>query len=235
MVKIKKELIIEGKEVHNVGYRLFLMELAEELLITNFSAENNTIDDRQQVIVHIDGEEKKVKEFIKIAKTKHPKNAVVDNDYLKVSDYETDIRTLESFSRSFSASQLSKIATAGVSMLGEQSKTNESINATNKSLTSSINATNESIKATNHSLTASMNATRESLTSSINSFHKDTISRFDTVDEKYGKISSTMGIIVEGMNKRDELFENKFLVIEKNIQKSNHNIEALLQILTTQK
>ncbi len=195
----KKLLVIEGNKVHDVGYRLFLMNLADELLITNFNAKNDTKDGKQQVIVHIGGEEKKVQEFIKIAKTKHPKNAEVDNDNIKVSGYENDVRTLESFSRSFSASQLSKIATAGVSMLNEQSKTKESINAT-----------------------------KESINASINSFHKDTISRFDTVDEKYGKISGTMGIIVEGMNKRDELFENKFLAIEK-------NIEALLQILAKQK
>ena len=220
MVRIKKELIIEGKKVHNVGYRLFLMELAEELLITNFSAENNTIDNKQQVIVHIDGEEKKVKEFIKIAKIKHPKNAVVDNDYLKVSDYENDIRTLESFSRSFSASQLSKIATAGVSMLDKQDKTLEKQDKTIEILVETKNQTAQRFNE---------------LGKSFNCFHKDTIDRFDTVDKKYGKISETMTVIVKGMNERDKLFENKFLAIETNIQKSNHNIEALLQILTTQK
>jgi acylphosphatase len=37
---VKKRKLIKGREVHGVGYRLFLMDLAEEFGIEKFYAKN---------------------------------------------------------------------------------------------------------------------------------------------------------------------------------------------------
>ncbi len=117
-VTIKKKLVIEGEKVHNVGYRLFLMDLADDFLLTCFSAKNKVKEGKQIVEVLAGGKRCGVEKFISLAKKEYPPNSKV----AKVSDYDydEDIRSIESFSRSFSTSQLAKIAGAGVSMLGKQ-------------------------------------------------------------------------------------------------------------------
>ncbi len=106
----KKILTIEGEKVHDVGYRLFLMDLADDFLIPCFSAKNKLKAGKQQVEVHVGGEKPKVENFIASARKEFPPNAKVDN--VSVSDYDGEIRSIESFSRSFSTSQLSKLVDA---------------------------------------------------------------------------------------------------------------------------
>ena len=121
---IKKKIIIKGQKVHDVGYRLFLLDEAEARLIPFFSVKN--IRNKGQVVeVLACGEEDKVDGYIEFVKNNFPDDAEVDS--VSVEDYEGDIRTIESFSRSFSISQLSKIARTGVAMLNLQSNMNETL------------------------------------------------------------------------------------------------------------
>ena len=116
----KKKIIISGENVHEVGYRLFLMDLADDLLIQHFSAKNIKKDGKQTVECLVGGDKEKIEKFVVLAKENFPENAKIDN--ISVQNYDGDIRTIESFSRSFSTSQLFKIANAGVSMLNKQDK-----------------------------------------------------------------------------------------------------------------
>ncbi len=121
---VKKKIIIKGPKVHDVGYRLFLLDEAEARLIPFFSVKN--IKNKEQVVeVIVCSEEDRVERFIEFIKNNFPDDAEVDS--VSVEDYEGDIRTIESFSRSFSISQLSKIARTGVAMLNLQSNMNEDI------------------------------------------------------------------------------------------------------------
>ena len=118
---IKKKIIIKGQKVHDVGYRLFLLDEAEARLIPFLSVKN--IRNKAQVVeVLAGGEEDRVERFIEFVKTNFPDDAEMDS--VSVDDYEGDIRTIESFSRSFSISQLSKIARTGIAMLKLQSNMN---------------------------------------------------------------------------------------------------------------
>ncbi len=69
----------------------------------------------------------------------------------------------------------------------------------------------------------------------INLFRKDTSDNFKILDVKYGAISTAMAEVIKNTTERDQLFENKFVSIEKSVEKSNKNIENLLQILSKQK
>lgn len=128
---IKKKIIIKGPEVHDVGYRLFLLDEAEDRLIPFFSVKN--IRNKGQVVeVLVCGEEDRVERFIEFVTNNYPDDAEVNS--VSVEDYEGDIRTIESFSRSFSISQLSKIARTGIAMLNLQSNMNVVQSSMNESL-----------------------------------------------------------------------------------------------------
>ncbi len=113
----KRKILIKGPKVHNVGYRAFLLDEAEALLIPNFSAKN--IKNETEIVeVLVGGTKEKIDTFIKFVKNNYPEEAEVTD--ISVEDYDGDIRTIEAYSRSFSTSQLSKIAITGVALFKNQ-------------------------------------------------------------------------------------------------------------------
>ncbi len=112
-----RRVLISGPKVHNVGYRAFLLDEAEALLIPNFSV-RNIRNETEIVEALVGGDKEKVEDFIKFVKNKYPEDAEVAD--ISVEDYDGDIRTIEAYSRSFSTAQLSKIAVTGVSLLKNQ-------------------------------------------------------------------------------------------------------------------
>jgi acylphosphatase len=61
-----KEITIKGK-VHDVGYRLFLLSEAEELLIGKFDARKVLVEGEQHLFVRVEGAEEKVSRFAEFA------------------------------------------------------------------------------------------------------------------------------------------------------------------------
>jgi acylphosphatase len=113
----KRRILIKGQKVHNVGYRAFLLDEAEALFIPNFSA-RNIKNETEMVEVLVGGDKEKIDAFIKFSKNNYPDDAEVAD--ISIEDYDGDIRTIEAYSRSFSAAQLSKIAITWVSLLKNQ-------------------------------------------------------------------------------------------------------------------
>jgi len=60
---VKKKVIIKGGKVHDVGYRLFLMNLAGKLEIERFDADNILANGKQCVEVLVESSENKIKKF----------------------------------------------------------------------------------------------------------------------------------------------------------------------------
>lgn len=113
----KRKILIKGPKVHSVGFRAFLLDEAEALLIPNFSAKN--IKNETEIVeILVGGSKDKIDIFIEFVKNNYPEEAEVTD--ISVEDFERDIRTIESYSRSFSASQLSQIAVTGVELLKKQ-------------------------------------------------------------------------------------------------------------------
>ena len=113
----KRKILIKGQKVHSVGYRAFLLDEAEALLMPNFSAKNKK-NETEIVEVLVGADKEYIDIFIKFVKNNYPEDAEVTD--ISVEDYYGDIRTIEAYSRSFSASQLSKIAMTWVSLLKNQ-------------------------------------------------------------------------------------------------------------------
>lgn len=112
------KVTITGEEVHDVGYRLFLLEEADVLFIPNFDARNVKIDGKQVVIILVEGDGTQVKEFTDFCRSDFPVEASVGD--VSVEEYEGRIRDVGSFRDSLSINQLSKIARVGVEMVGKQ-------------------------------------------------------------------------------------------------------------------
>jgi len=117
---VKKRILIKGRKVHNVGYRPFLMERAQELKIPNFHAKNIKENGKQVVDVRVGGEGGRIDNFLKFVNENRPELAEVENISVEEKEYEEDIMTLEDFSSLLSALQLSKIVQAGLGMIEMQ-------------------------------------------------------------------------------------------------------------------
>ncbi|RLG69636.1 MAG: acylphosphatase, partial [Methanobacteriota archaeon] len=109
--------------VHNVGYRLFLLEAADQMLIPRFDARNVRVDGKEGLIVLIDGEKEQIEKFVGFVKAEKPEKAVVEK--IEVEEYDGEIRNIENFRASFNTSQLSKIVQIGLKMVEKQDVTIE--------------------------------------------------------------------------------------------------------------
>ena len=112
-----KEIVIKGK-VHDVGYRLFLLSEAESGFVEKFDARNVLINGEQHLIVLVGGAEERINRFVEFAESNYPPEASVES--VEVKDYGEEVRSIDSFRQSFMVFQLTKIAQAGVGMLGKQ-------------------------------------------------------------------------------------------------------------------
>jgi len=113
----KVKITIIGK-VHDVGYRPFLLNLAECLFIERFDARNVTIDGKQSVVVLVEGDENTIDQFIDLVKREKPENAVVEE--IRVEDYDGFVRPIDSYRQSLMVNQLNKIIHIGLKMLEKQ-------------------------------------------------------------------------------------------------------------------
>ncbi len=111
------KITIIGK-VHEVDYRLFLLEEADYLFIPRFDARNVKINGKEALVVLVDGEKEQIEEFLEFVRTNRPENAVVEK--IQVEEYTGRVRGIERFRSSFNTTQLSKIVQVGLKMLEKQ-------------------------------------------------------------------------------------------------------------------
>ena len=115
---MKVKVTIIGGKVHDVGYRPFLLDLADSLFIQRFDARNVIIEGKQAVIVLVEGDEEQVNQFIELVKSEKPENAVVED--IKVEEYKGFVRSIDSYRQSLMINQLNKIVQVGLKMLEKQ-------------------------------------------------------------------------------------------------------------------
>jgi acylphosphatase len=113
----RKRIVITGN-VHDVGYRPFLLGIAGFLGIERFYADEILLDGKQAVEILLDSSEDKVSAFIDLIERKKPEAAVVES--IQVEDYSGNVMEIESYYRYLTALQLEKIATYGGQMLKKQ-------------------------------------------------------------------------------------------------------------------
>ena len=128
---MRVKITIIGK-VHNVGYRPFLLDLADSLLIERLDARNVIIEGKQAVVVLVDGDEEQVKQFIELVKENKPESAVVED--IKVEDYGGFVRSIDSYRNSLMINQLNKIVQVGLKMLEKMDDLGKKVDETKEYL-----------------------------------------------------------------------------------------------------
>jgi acylphosphatase len=103
---MKLKIVIHGPKVHNVGYRYFLLNEADNLGLKGFSARNMKANGQQIVQILVEGDDDQVYEFQEIAKTQQPKAAKVAD--VAFEDYQDPVDGLSEFSFRFQSLQVSK-------------------------------------------------------------------------------------------------------------------------------
>lgn len=111
---------ITGK-VHDVGYRVSLINLASELGMERFSAFNSLAEGRETVIALLDADESAVKSFRERIEEQRPEKAVVDS--IVCENYTNDVPPIERAMQTFQMEQLGKAIPLMMSMLGKQDET----------------------------------------------------------------------------------------------------------------
>ncbi len=191
---MKRRILIIGK-VHEVGYRAFLLGLAESFEVKNFFAENLTINGKQAVEVLVEDEEIKVKDFIDSLKKRKPDAAEVEE--IKVEDYQGKVMKKESYYRYLTAMQLTKIATYGGEMIKRQDEMLEKQDQMLKKQDQMLKKQDQMLKKQDQTI-KEIRVTREEIKGEISALRQDLKTYLDKrivkIEKEIAKIKARIGM-----------------------------------------
>lgn len=116
---MKQKIRITGPQVHDVGYRYFLMSNALNLGLKGFNARNRTENGAQEIIVLIEGDEDLIEDFRKLVETEKPEHAKTST--VAFEDYEGEVMRASEYAQVCSAMQLNKAIPLLLDMNGKMS------------------------------------------------------------------------------------------------------------------
>ena len=97
---------IKGSKVHDVGYRVLLVNKALSFGISNFNVFNTYIDNVQTVIAIIEADDELIDEFKTLITTFRPEEAIIENIYFE--EYNNNVPPIERVMQSFQMEQWGK-------------------------------------------------------------------------------------------------------------------------------
>jgi len=115
---MKFKVILKGKKVHDVGYRVFLTNKALSLGVKNFNTFNMFIDGIQSVIALIEADAEIFDIFKGFINNTAPDNAEVEN--VSIGEYINSIPPIETCMQAFQMEQWGKGIPILVKMLEKQ-------------------------------------------------------------------------------------------------------------------
>ncbi len=125
----KVKITITGENIHDIGYRFFLYNMASRLALSHFDAWN-IMDENQIVEVYAGGDSRKIERLVNFSKNNFPPQANVSD--VTDEDYEGNIRTIASFERSFMLEQQSKFVNYGLGILTTMNRMDGTLSEMNK-------------------------------------------------------------------------------------------------------
>ncbi len=102
----KLKVKITGSKVHDVGYRVFLVNKALSLGVNNFNAFNTYFDGTQTVIAIIEANDEVIEEFKNYVTDFRPIEAITEN--ISFEDYKNTVPPIERVMQSFQMEQWGK-------------------------------------------------------------------------------------------------------------------------------
>jgi acylphosphatase len=212
-IDVKLTLKISGAKVHDVGYRAFLLEAAEDLKMRGFFAQNTVEEGLQAVIVYLEGNEASMEKFQKIAQMQRPDKAVVSAiTFLECSD---EVEDVEVFAARFQARQLRKGISSIIrieerqdrmidlqtqmlgkqdQMLGKQDQMLEKQDRTIEKLEDVV----DEVRSSSDAIVSEIRESRERSTVELRDSHADLMSYLDArlgkMDEDITRIKARIGM-----------------------------------------
>ncbi|MCD4844815.1 MAG: acylphosphatase [Methanosarcinales archaeon] len=117
MYKIKT--IITGNKVHDVGYRILLVNKALSLGLNNFNTFNTNLNRTQAVIAIMEADEEAIEDFKNFITNNIPNKSIVEN--ISFEEYKNTVPPIERVMQSFQMEQWGK----GIPILLHMSETLE--------------------------------------------------------------------------------------------------------------
>jgi acylphosphatase len=102
----KLKIKISGKKLHDVGYRIPLINKALSLGINNFNTFNSNLDGDQVVITILEADDEIIEEFKDFINTYHPGKAVIEK--VLFEEYKNNVPPIERVMQSFQMEQWGK-------------------------------------------------------------------------------------------------------------------------------
>ncbi len=115
---MKLKFIFKGKKVHDVGYRVLLLNKAMSLGVDNFNTFNTFTDGIQTVIAIIEAGAESIEEFKGFVNTTTPEGAELDE--ISVDEYKNAIPPIERCMQAFQMEHWGKGIPILVKMLEKQ-------------------------------------------------------------------------------------------------------------------
>jgi acylphosphatase len=116
----KLKVIITGSKVHDVGYRVMLVNKALSYGINNFNTFNTYLNDTQVVIAIIEADDEIIEDFRNFVNNFFPKKAIVEN--ILFEEYRNIVPPIERVMQAFQMEQWGKAIPVLVEMLDKQDK-----------------------------------------------------------------------------------------------------------------
>ncbi|MCD4815804.1 MAG: hypothetical protein K8R06_05310 [Methanosarcinales archaeon] len=118
---MKLKFILKGKKVHEVGYRVLLLNKAMSLGVDNFNTFNTFIDGVQIVIAIIDTDIESIEEFKGFVNMTTPEGAKLDE--ISVDEYTNTVPPIERCMQAFQMEHWGKSIPILLKMLDNQDQT----------------------------------------------------------------------------------------------------------------
>jgi acylphosphatase len=88
MESMKLKIKITGQNVHNVGYRYFLMSSAIDFALRGFQARNTMSGNEQEVVALVEGNDEAIADFMELIERQKPERSLVSNIAFEETDSE---------------------------------------------------------------------------------------------------------------------------------------------------
>jgi len=129
----KLKAIITGNEIHDVGYRVMLINKALSHGVNNFNAFNTYLNGTQAVIAIIEADDETIEEFKNFVTNFYPKKSIVEN--ISFEEYKNIVPPIERTMQAFQMEQWGKAIPVIVEMLGKLNNISQDTSEMKSSLT----------------------------------------------------------------------------------------------------
>jgi acylphosphatase len=103
---MKLKIKITGQNVHNVGYRYFLMSSAIDFALRGFEARNTMNGNEQEVVALVEGNEEAIADFKKLIERQKPERSLVS--HIAFEETDCDVMRTGEYAQVCTAFQLNK-------------------------------------------------------------------------------------------------------------------------------